>query len=393
MKKPVYIYVTPFFPSPDNWRGAYGYDFVKALMATGRFQVEVFMEGPGYDYEVKGIHVHVFKAFRLPSNVFPFLARKRNQDKFISSVKRAGISLSDVAICHGNTANYGIYPLALKKVVPSCKTVLHHHDLASFGLNIGCLHRLWIYNLMHFGIFREMHEQMDVHVFISEACRRSFLTAPDTSWTLHSDYKHQMRWLTCRPVRIKKSLILHNGVDKELFYSSLVLRQEHKVFTIGCVANFQPIKDHITLFQALTLLKEDHLDVRLICVGSGVTRKSCECYAVKHGLDVEFRTEVAHEDLPMFYRSLDLFVLPSYFEGFGCVYTEAHACGVPFIACRGQGIQDILPDGEQSRWLVDPMNSEALACRIKDYYQHRWKQVLNEDQDINTLVRTYLGHL
>ena len=57
-----------------------------------------------------------------------------------------------------------------------------------------------------------------------------------------------------------------------------------------------------------------------------------------------------HENLPSFYQSLDLFVLPSYYEAFGCVYAEAYSCGVPFIAVKNQKLQNSCDDkGENHR--------------------------------------------
>ena len=73
MGKPIYIVVTPFFPSPTNWRGAYCYDFVVALMKTGVYDVRVFVPGTGEDYTIGDIRVHRFPTRQLSSNIFPFL--------------------------------------------------------------------------------------------------------------------------------------------------------------------------------------------------------------------------------------------------------------------------------------------------------------------------------
>ena len=74
----------------------------------------------------------------------------------------------------------------------------------------------------------------------------------------------------------------------------------------------------------------------------------CEEYIKEHGLElyVEWPNEVTHEKLPDYYRSLDLFVLPSVYEGFGCVYTEAYACGVPFIGVFDQGAAEVIAPEE-----------------------------------------------
>ena len=377
-------------------------------------KIVVFSEGDGRDYDFLGVRVYTFVGRRLPSNVFPMLYARKNRKSFLEKVKevseREGWSLSDIAICHAHTANYGIYALAIKSLNPSAMTVLHHHCLSSFGLNMGMLRHCWLYNMIQFPILRRMHEEMDCHVFISEACRKSFLAAPDASWSVYGEYKRQMRWLPYRPVRIKNSIILHNGVDKSVFNveeSSGEGREERlsrKPFVIGCVGNFQVLKDQITLLRAVKLICDGTVSApirvaakdavfKIRFVGSGDELPACRRFAVEKGIAAEFLPEVRHQELPRFYRTCDLFVLPSYFEGFGCVYTESLACGVPFIACEGQGIEDVLPEKCRGRWLFHPRDAFQLANKILNYYLHPSEQSLVEDQDIDKQVIGFLEKL
>ena len=387
-----YLYVTPFFPRPGEWRGSYGYDFVRAVQASGRYRVEVFVEGAeAVDYEVGGVRVHEFQAKYLPSNVLPFFWRRRNERSFLDAVRRAGVNAEDVAVCHGNTANYVIYALAAKREFPRCMALLHHHDLFSFGLRNGILRHCWLYNMFMFPAFRRLHEQIDLHVFISERSRRSFLDAPDTSWTGYALYKRQMRWLPYRPAKVKDSVVLHNGVDRSLFGKNG--RQAHDGFVIGCIGNFVELKDQITLRRGREKTREAVGELRVVFIGSGEKRAECERYAKDHGIDAEFRDEVRHECLPDFYRGLDLFVLPSFFEGFGCVYTEAWCCGTPFIACEGQGIEDVIPVEDRGKWLCRPRDAGDLAAKIRAFAENRWEQRLTEDCDVNRLVGDFLDRL
>ena len=293
MAKSVYIVVTPFFPTPTNWRGPFCFDFVKALKREleerklgggGHWNVLVFKEGDGGDYEIAGVTVHTFRARRLPSNVFPNLFAQWNQRSFMR--KLADVldvtAFDSVKICHAHTANYGIYPLAVKKVNPKCKTLLHHHDPQSFGLNMGRLRNNWLYNLIEFPILRRMHERIDCHVFISEMVKRSFLSAPDTHWTHYWDYKRQMRGLPYRSVRIKDSIVLHNGVDTSIFHPIAQSRPSTPTFTIGCIGNFIDWKDQEILIRAAGLIAErglpsggvERIDVSFI--GSGPLLKHCK---------------------------------------------------------------------------------------------------------------------
>jgi glycosyltransferase involved in cell wall biosynthesis len=389
--KPIYIVVTPFFPSPTDWRGAYCYDFVVALMKTGVYDVRVFVPGNGEDYTIDDIRVHRFPTKQLPSNVFPFLFASKNQKSFLNAVTKSGISIEDVTVCHGHTANYAVYPMAIKKYNSKCVTLLHHHDLQSYGLNMGVLRRFVPYSILQFCNLRKWHEKIDCHVFISEASRRSFLVAPKTDWTIYDDYKAQMkgpRLLGCRSARIRESVVLHNGVDLSIFMSRNT-RNTNGEFVVGCIGNFMYLKDQISLLKAIKILNEKSdkfKDIKVVFIGSGPDRAKCENFVKDNGIDAEFKNEVRHEELPQFYHSIDLFVLPSYFEGFGCVFTEAWACGVPFITCEGQGMDDLIPNEERSKWLCKPRDPEDLANKIGNYMNHRWDQKLSGAVGINELV-------
>lgn len=390
-KFPVYLVVTPFFPSPDSWRGAYCYDFVKALQKTGRYDVRVFVPGTGPDYDYLDVHVCRFSVKVLPSAVLPFLFARQNARSFLRKLESEGIAPVDVAVCHGHTAFLGIYPLALKRLNPKCLTLLHHHDLASFGLNLGRLRHFWPHKVINFLLLRRMHERMDVHVFLSRKAETSFRAVPDASWSVYDDYRRQMRGLGFfRSPRIRQAPVLHNGVDCRQFTPKG--RTAHSEFVIGCIANFGELKDHHSLLEALNRIRNQLGDWRLRLIGSGPTLSSCKAYVTEHGLQecVSFETEVDHTRLPDFYRSIDLFVLPSYFEGFGCVFTEAWACGTPFITCEGQGMDDMILPEERGLWLCKPMNPVDLAEKILHYYKNRPKQHMVGPIDIDVLVPRFV---
>ena len=393
--KPIYLVVTPFFPSPECWRGAYCYDFVKALMRTGKYDVRVFVPGNGPDYDYQGVHVYRFPVKMLPSNIFPFFFAKWNQRSFIKKVKSVGIDVKNVAVCHGHTANFSIYPLAIKSKNSKCLTLLHHHDPQSFGLNNSRLSHCLPYNLIQFPILRWFHEQIDGHIFISKIVKQSFLSTPDTTWTRYTQYRKQMWALGCfSSPRIKNSIILHNGVDVSIFTQKKY--DSSAGFTIGCIGNFGDWKDQQTLIKALSLLTAKGIQaIKVRFIGTGEYLNTCKQLVAKLQLEtmVTFETEVDHTQLPDFYRSLDLFVLPSYFEGFGCVFTEAYACGVPFITCEGQGMDDLIPGPERHLWLCKQQNPQDLADKVLYYYQNRPKQHLSGPIDIDVLVQNFVNEI
>ncbi len=390
MSKPIYIIVTPFFPKDGYHYGPYCYDFVRALERTEKYDVKVFVPNQETDYVYQGVKVYTFPTHELPSGLFPFLFMKKNQRSFLKKVQEVGLDLQRVEICHGHTAVFGIYPLAIKKLNANCQALLHHHDLASFGLALGRLGKLWVSRFISYFYLKRMHEAIDCHVFISTAVEKSFRLAPRTEWSIYEGYRKVGRGVSfLPPVKIKKGIVLHNGVDGRQFHS--VGRAPHKDFVIGSISNFWDLKDHQSLMEALTLLRDRLGDWKLKVIWREPIISRYRAYAREHGLEkhLVFEKEVDHTQLPDFYRSLDLFVLPSYFEGFGCVYTEAWSCGTPFIACEGQGMDDLILPEERKFWLCKPKNPQDLAAKILYFYQNHPQQHLAKTIEINHLVKKF----
>ncbi len=129
-----------------------------------------------------------------------------------------------------------------------------------------------------------------------------------------------------------------------------------------CVATVTPRKGHVLLIEALASLT--HADWQLDCIGSLDRDPVCGAQLrdaiATHGLGnrVTLAGERAPGELGAAYDSADLFVLPSYHEGYGMAFTEALAHGVPIIATRAGAIPDTVP--AKAAILVPPGDIGAL---------------------------------
>lgn len=370
--RPIYLVITQHFPSPENWRGSFVADFVRALMRTDRYTVRVLVPGRGADYTLDGIRVHRFPRLALRSAVLPFLFTALNRRRFFRTLERIGADPRRIAVCHVHGVFLADCAVALKARAPHVLTLLHHHDKSSFGLRLGILRHFLPHQALLYRQLLKLHAALDAHVFISRAVRDSFLETPHPRDNFSADYRRCLRGLGRFPSpAITRAILLPNGVDRDLFHPAP--SPEPHPFTLGCVANFFECKGQLLLLQALASIR-DRLprDWRLRLIGTGPLRKRCEDFVRETSLTphVTFEAERPHAELPDFLRTLDLFVLPSSFEGFGCVYQEAAACGIPFIACAGQGITDILP--ENAPELVAPNQRDALAGKILQFLRAPW---------------------
>ena len=99
--------------------------------------------------------------------------------------------------------------------------------------------------------------------------------------------------------------------------------------------------------------------------GDGDGRPSLELLAGQLGVrdSVRFVGHVPDDDLPDLYRAADLFVMPSTGEGFGIVFLQAMASGIPVIGGDGDGGRDPLRDGRDGA-LVSSREPCAVARAI-----------------------------
>jgi glycosyltransferase involved in cell wall biosynthesis len=133
------------------------------------------------------------------------------------------------------------------------------------------------------------------------------------------------------------------------------------------VATVTPRKGHRLLVEALASLKRR--DWHLTLVGSlerdPETVTALRAAIAAHGLDdrIELTGEWPPERLPDAYRAADLFVLPSFYEGYGMAYAEAMAHGLPVIGTDAGAIPETVP--ATAGLLVPAGDQPALAAALE----------------------------
>ena len=129
------------------------------------------------------------------------------------------------------------------------------------------------------------------------------------------------------------------------------------------VGTLKAQKDHATLIKAFALLPRS-LNAKLTILGEGSLRAELEALVVQLGLQGRVAMPGFAVDPYPWFRSADVFVLSSRWEGFGNVIVEALECGLPVVStdCLS-GPAEILENGRYGK-LVPIQNPNALASAI-----------------------------
>lgn len=171
-----------------------------------------------------------------------------------------------------------------------------------------------------------------------------------------------------------KLSIIHNGVDVDRFsfHQPLFNRPVH----IGAVGRLTAQKDFPTLINAMAGLKD-----KAVCdiVGAGPDELFLQDIIKQKDLTQTVHLKGVTADIPAFLKGLDIFVLPSRWEGLGIVILEAALTGVPVIASRVDGIAEIIDD-QQNGLLFTAGNAEELAEKIEDVIANQPQALIRADR-------------
>jgi glycosyltransferase involved in cell wall biosynthesis len=157
--------------------------------------------------------------------------------------------------------------------------------------------------------------------------------------------------------------LIHSGIDVPRFAACGGEKMPVRAPVIGCLAVLELRKGHRFLLEALALLKSRGMKLRCLLAGDGPERGPLEKLSARLGLEqeVEFLGFVA--DTPAFLAGVDVFVLPSLYEGLGVAALEAMAASRPVVASGVGGLAESISDGKTGL-LTPPGNSEALSEAI-----------------------------
>jgi glycosyltransferase involved in cell wall biosynthesis len=142
--------------------------------------------------------------------------------------------------------------------------------------------------------------------------------------------------------------------------------------TVLSVARMYPRKRLEDLLRAAGILRERIPDAQVRIVGEGP--ESARLRALYRELRLDDAAvllgEVTRQRLAVEYMSAHCFCLPTVQEGFGLVFAEAMAAGLPVVACRAAAVPEIVED-RRTGFLVNPRSPGELATALETLLTNR----------------------
>ena len=166
---------------------------------------------------------------------------------------------------------------------------------------------------------------------------------------------------------------IHNGIDVRLFADAEPAEIPGLTGkpVIGIVGRIVKLKGHDCLFRAVKRLLPEFPDLQVLIVGCGPAEAEFRELADSLGIadHLLWCGRVEPEDLPGYYKRMDVLAMPSHWEGFGLTAAEAMAAGVPVVVSDVPGLREVVGDAG----LLFPVNDDVKLAQAVRESLHRGK--------------------
>lgn len=198
----------------------------------------------------------------------------------------------------------------------------------------------------------------------------------------NSNFMLQEFLLNCKHIcpNLRKEVIYNGFTSEEYFKENkrLEVRASWGIkdeFVVGILGNFAPVKDHELFIEAAKILLSQKTNFRFVIIGDDILengRRKDDLKQMASAFGLGDRIYFAgFEPIPArALAGMDVLVVPSRFESFGRVAVEGLLSGVPVVASRTGGLQEIL-DGVPGSFLVTPGKVGEFVSAILDVFEGR----------------------
>lgn len=213
-------------------------------------------------------------------------------------------------------------------------------------------------------------------------------------------------YLASYDFKVPRTQLIPNGVDTVQFHpcdadiSILppLSQQYERAYTVVCVAGLRYEKGIDVLLQAWSLVFRQIPQAHLIIVGQGQLQIQLEHMAQALGIRDSVEFVGLQSDVSAQLHRGSLIVVPSRYEGMSNALLEAMACGLPCVATRVSGSEDVIQPGVNGL-LVEPEDYRAMAQAVltlmhdpvlASNYGHAARVTIEKCYSLDHVTSTYI---
>jgi len=235
--------------------------------------------------------------------------------------------------------------------------ILHAHYASSYGL----LGRLSGFHPFVISVWGTDVMKFPLHNVINKYILTKNLEHADLIFATSNVLKYH-----CEKYTTKTTEVIPFGIDLNKFsFTDKIPKNE---IIIGCVKSLEPIYRIDLLIDAFALIHKQikNITVKLLIIGGGSLDKELKSKVNELGLQhsVEFTGKIPNNEVPSFYKNMDIFCNLSTYESFGVSIIEAMACGVPVIATPTDGAKEIIVNNDLGL-IVNSWDKTEIANTMK----------------------------
>ncbi|HED3538866.1 TPA: glycosyltransferase, partial [Citrobacter freundii] len=187
-----------------------------------------------------------------------------------------------------------------------------------------------------------------------------------------------------KPYEEQKKLLCRNNIGSV----------DNDDIVIGMIGRLWPQKNPMCLLQAVAAIIKNNKKVKCFFIGDGELYEQMAYFIETNALNDNIHLFGWRDDTPVFLNALDVFVLPSRWEGMPLAILEAKSCGLPCVVSNIQGNRNIIDDVDDGLLFDLDLNWHDLYEKLKllianEQLRHRLgnKARLNTINDYNIIDR------
>lgn len=205
----------------------------------------------------------------------------------------------------------------------------------------------------------------------------------------------------------EKVMIIQNGIDLEKFRFKDNIRQNVREqlgitdeVLIGHVGRFAYQKNHEYILKIAKALKEKQMHSKILLVGEGPEKDRIKAVAEEMNLNDILVFYGTSNEVEKLFMAMDVFVLPSHFEGLPIVGVEAQASGLPVIfsdkiTSQAKLLDDVtflgIEDADISSWVDDVNHYGSMRRDRTEAYKRLREEKYSIEDTVQSFMSLYLG--